>query len=201
MKLLAILVLTLPLIAGELHDAVASLNNHKIAALLEQGVDINATNEKGETALHIASRIGRLSIVRLLLEYSPDLYSENEAGYTPLAVAIGRNHIKTIKLLLDAQRSSRYIPKLGYIHTVVETGNVAAVEALIDQGYDVDSVDGEGVTLLHLAAKRGDGAMVEMLVRNGADAGKVDNEGRDSLYYARYGRNQAIIKKITDMRK
>ena len=60
-----------------------------IKLCLQLGLDINATNTAGQTALHaaIAGR-GAESIIRFLVDRGADLQAKNKQGRTPLEVAL-----------------------------------------------------------------------------------------------------------------
>jgi ankyrin repeat protein len=80
---------------GSERDAVEA-----IKLCLTSGLDINATTNTGETALHAAiSGRGAESIVRFLVESGADLKAKNKQGRTPLDVAVAsrreRNDIVT----------------------------------------------------------------------------------------------------------
>jgi uncharacterized protein len=71
-----------------------------IKLCIESGVDINATTNAGETALHVAvSGRGSEPIVRFLVENGADLSAKNKQGRTPLEAAVAsrreRNDIVT----------------------------------------------------------------------------------------------------------
>jgi ankyrin repeat protein len=69
---------------GSERDAIEA-----IELCLASGLDINATTNTGETALHAAiSGRGAESIVRFLVESGADLNARNKQGRTPLEVAI-----------------------------------------------------------------------------------------------------------------
>ena len=56
---------------------------------MQAGIDINATTNAGETALHAAiSGRGAESIVRFLVESGANLSAKNKQGRTPLDVAV-----------------------------------------------------------------------------------------------------------------
>lgn len=77
-----------------------------VKMLLEMGADINAANQAGETALHIAATGQLNTIVQLLAERGAKLDVKNERGQTPLALASVRrrgagdgSQLKTAELL------------------------------------------------------------------------------------------------------
>ena len=71
-------------VAGEVEGLEA------VNLLLDLGADVNAVNEAGNTALHIAVSGQSNRIVHLLAERGAKLDVENTFGQTPLALASGR---------------------------------------------------------------------------------------------------------------
>jgi ankyrin repeat protein len=63
-----------------------------MAMLLELGVDINAVDRNGETAMHMAAYRNRADAIRFLASRGADIKvwnQENYQGWTPLAIAVG----------------------------------------------------------------------------------------------------------------
>jgi ankyrin repeat protein len=60
-----------------------------IKLLLDRGVDVDAFNVNGQTALHMAAGRGANRIVGLLAERGAKLDAKNKQGHTPLEVALG----------------------------------------------------------------------------------------------------------------
>jgi ankyrin repeat protein len=58
------------------------------AAAIELGADVNATNQAGETSLHVADAQAVDSVARLLVEKGANIEATNKRGLTPLGVAI-----------------------------------------------------------------------------------------------------------------
>ena len=59
-------------------------------AAIDTGVDVNAADAAGNTALHTAARRRLDTVVRLLADNGADLHAENNSGQTPLAAAGGQ---------------------------------------------------------------------------------------------------------------
>jgi ankyrin repeat protein len=52
------------------------------------GVDVNAINHAGETALHRAAAKRYLSVVQFLVDNNADVNAKTRAGLTPLSIAM-----------------------------------------------------------------------------------------------------------------
>jgi ankyrin repeat protein len=58
------------------------------------GLDVRATNARGETALHGAADRGADPIVQYLIERGADINAKSKRGYTPLDAALGKGGIQ-----------------------------------------------------------------------------------------------------------
>ena len=130
---------------GDLVLGVAALHGYigVVAALLDAGADINATDLQG-TALHRAAANGHSEIVKLLLARKAD---------TNAKMHYGRH--KGATPLFDAARS----------------GNADVMRLLISAGAFVDAATEDGVTPLMIAALEGNIDAIDALVQAGAFVG------------------------------
>jgi len=64
------------------NDAKAS--TVKISCLLEHGMDVNAKDARGQTAMHLAAEKCNTDLVRLLLDYNADVSTQDQYGRTAL---------------------------------------------------------------------------------------------------------------------
>lgn len=85
-------------------------NSVDVASLLiKLGVDVNATDKAGRTALHIAASMGENPLIRLLVSNGANLAAKNKKGQTALSFvetpgdygeSAGREHLKSTATLL-----------------------------------------------------------------------------------------------------
>mmetsp|Transcript_13928 Transcript_13928/g.54968 ORF Transcript_13928/g.54968 Transcript_13928/m.54968 type:complete len:1140 (+) Transcript_13928:94-3513(+) len=74
-----------------LHFACDTGTREVVALLLQNGADVAAVNNLGETALHLAVRKGRADVVSLLLENGAPVLIRTKAGLTPAEEAKAQN--------------------------------------------------------------------------------------------------------------
>ena len=64
--------------------------------IIELGVDVNAANKVGETAIHAIAYTGWDRVGQLLLDNGADVDAQNIVGWTPLAIASGYFDLTTM---------------------------------------------------------------------------------------------------------
>ena len=85
-----------------------------IRLLVESGIDINAVDKTGQTALHYAAKTGNLAALEILcgLGANPNIRS-NWIGETPLHIAAALGHPEMIKVLISNGADTRLKRKTG----------------------------------------------------------------------------------------
>jgi ankyrin repeat protein len=99
--------------AKDLHEAVKNGDITKVEQILSLGkenIDIDLTNEYGETALHLAAGIGNEKIVKLLIDNGADI-NLNLCKQAPLHRAITCSNEAVVKVLLDEGAEANLYPK------------------------------------------------------------------------------------------
>ncbi|MBP5353438.1 MAG: ankyrin repeat domain-containing protein [Alphaproteobacteria bacterium] len=71
----------------ELIESVKQNNLPGVLELLDNGENVNAANEQGNTALHYAVATDNADITQVLLAYGANLEAANSKGWTPLSIA------------------------------------------------------------------------------------------------------------------
>jgi len=180
------------LLASPLHEAVTDINEKKVHALVEKGVDVNALNNKGQTALHLAAPIGRYSLVKYLVEHGADVHIKDKFHKTPLVYAIEKNQIKVVMYLSKRANKSEAKYEINGLFESAERGDINALAYFLEK-YDINLKNEDGKTALHIACEAGQYEVVSFLLDSGADKNILDDDGRDALNYAKLSRNKKII--------
>jgi len=92
-----------------LHIAAISGNCATAKILCDNGADVEAKDDKGNTPLILASEAGFIDVCELLLRppCSADWQKTNKKGETALCIAKGNNHVAVTKLIDQFASTSR----------------------------------------------------------------------------------------------
>ncbi|OWF41258.1 E3 ubiquitin-protein ligase MIB2 [Mizuhopecten yessoensis] len=124
--------------------------------LLDAGANVDFANQKGRTALHIASNAGEDVLVRLLIGRKCDVNPQDIVGNMPLHDAITEGHAKVIDLLvshpsLDFRKQNK--KGMNVLHWASIRNNPYAVDKILGKAKNLTDVKKEdGFTALHVAA-------------------------------------------------
>ena len=140
--------------------------------LLADGVDADAAQRDGATALHWAAYRDDLRAAKLLLGAGAAAGAANELGVTPLHLACENGSGEMVRALLAAGADPRAAFPSGEtaLMTAARAGAVDAVAALVAHGADVNARESiEGQTALMWAVSERHPEVVGLLIEAGAD--------------------------------
>ncbi|KAH0538033.1 hypothetical protein FGG08_005345 [Glutinoglossum americanum] len=166
-----------------LHVATSFGIKGVVEALLDQGVDIEAKYEDGETALCIAAERGDVEVVRLLLDRGAQVEAEGNVGKRALHQSAWHGHEQVSKLLLDkgADIEATDPQKFTALHMAASYGQLGVIKQLLDKGANMEVKNLWTQTALHRAAVCNHPEAVKILLDNGADAEAKDYDGSTTL--------------------
>lgn len=103
----------------------------------ENKADINATNNRGKTALHLAieSKTNPAALVKMLLENGADVHTKSDGGWTPLhnAAAKGNEDVASILLSWKADVNAATSSGMTALHWSARNGHIDVVKLLLQQ--------------------------------------------------------------------
>src|SRR5215475_7012568 len=187
-----------PAVAAEhatLADAAERRVQAGVRALLETGVDVNAAQVDGTTALHWAAYNEDAATVALLLRARANVNAVNRYGVPPLALACTNGNAAIVKLLLEAGADANATMKGGetVLMLASRSGNAEVVKALLARGAKHDARERHGQTALMWAAAEGNTAVVRALMEAGADIKATLESGFTPFFLAvREGRLDTV---------
>lgn len=150
-----------------------------VKALLEQGTDVDTTDEMGMTALMYAADDGHIDLVKLLLERGAQVNAVDRAGWSALMMAAQNGHADVVALLLSHGADVNMKNKAGTtaLMWAATRGHARVVRVLLAAGADPDVRDVTGYTALTLARMKGHDQVVRLLEEVGArDSHLLDEE-------------------------
>jgi ankyrin repeat protein len=157
--------------AADLVTAIRNADAQRIRKLLDNGVDVNARDEEGNTPLILASFYAGPACVALLIEKGGDVNVANKAGVTAL-IRAATSYEKT-RLLVAAGAKVRVRTALGNTPLILaarRAGNSRTVQLLLMHGADAAERNKAGVGPLLSAAASGDVETARLLLDAGAKA-------------------------------
>jgi len=138
-------------------DVASQGNQQETQRLLDAGAKPNVADERGWTALMMATLHGHTSVVRLLLKKGADVNLSNSTGGTALMMAALQGQDNILQLLLENGAGVDTQDAKGWTALMYAAcnGYASTVEILLSSGAEVNLKNDEGQTaLMYATAKR-----------------------------------------------
>ncbi|KAK0638246.1 Ankyrin-2 [Lasiodiplodia hormozganensis] len=138
-----------------------------VRLLLSAGADVNATDKKGDTALHRAVRkSGSVEIIDAIVGKGGSLNTPNKERETTLHIAASKSGgERLLGALLDrqAEKEARDVAGRTPLHVAIEKRQEGNVAALIERGADISAADNYGQNSAKLAQRSS--PEIQMLIK------------------------------------
>ena len=145
--------------------AVASL-------LIDEGADVNAKNNDGDTLIDLAARKNAFDVAIMLIAKgsSGNVNAKGKQGNTLLHVAARKNASDAAALLISngADVNAKNVWGSTPLHYAALAGAVDVTNFLISKGADVNAQDAGGHTPLYWAIEGNKSEIAKVLINNGA---------------------------------
>lgn len=143
-----------------LHRATAGGDSVVVGELLKSGYhSLDAKNQDGQTAVHLATNNNNTEILKMLLDSGASANIKDSKGLTPLHEAAGLGAYEACKILLHYGKANPQLraSETGWVplHEASFKGHAKVVEVLLDYGAPSHPRSYENFTAADLARKEG----------------------------------------------
>lgn len=155
-------------------------------SLIGSGVELNATQVDGMTALHWAVYHNDLETTEALLNAGAKADVHNRYQVSPLSLACTNGNNEIVKKLLEAGADANTSLPGGetVLMTAARTGIPEVVRSLIKEGADVNAREIKQQTAIMWAAAEGHADVVSLLMDAGADYQASLESGFTAFFFA-----------------
>lgn len=177
----------------QLFKVVEGKEVDRVRDLLDKGVDINAQDTQGRTAIMIATYANDVEMVKVLIAEGADVDIQDNMLNNPFLYAGAEGYMEILKLMIVAGADPTITNRYGGVALIPasEHGYVEVVkELLTNTKTDVNHVNNLGWTALLEAIILNDGSekqqqTIRLLIEHGADVNLADKDGVTPLEHAR----------------
>ncbi len=144
-------------------------------------------NDKGETDLHIATKLNLPALTTFLITHGAEVNAKNKYGNTPLHIAATENAHQTAEVLLihNAEVNAKNEYGSTSLHITAYKNAYQTVKVLLIHDAEVNAKDKDGDTPLHNAALKNAYQTAAVLLNQGAHVNAKNKDGETPLHFAR----------------
>jgi len=158
-----------------------------VGELIAKKINIEAKDDYGRTALHVAAEHGQAEVATMLIEAGADIEARTNTALrvywqsTPLMIASHWGHTEVAELLIDAGADVNAIENTSHsghwtsLHIAADKGYIGIAKLLIANNANLEAklADTRDTPLFH-AAREKHRAIAELLIDKGAKVNAVN---------------------------
>ncbi|MEG7523874.1 MAG: ankyrin repeat domain-containing protein [Chromatiales bacterium] len=180
--------------SGCLNEVMSLIAPKFLFISLASKVELNTIDKNGNAPLHIASKNGHNTIVKILIDKGADANLTNKNGDTPLNWALIKGNEDIAEFIIGKGADINGVNKHANppLHKALEFKRRNIAELIINKGADVNAVDRNGKTALLWASMQGFEDIVKLVIQEGADLNASDKYGNTPVHMALKGGHKNI---------
>ncbi|KAI0402018.1 ankyrin repeat-containing domain protein [Xylaria palmicola] len=164
--------------------------------LLHNGANVGSVDKDGETALHLSSQYGHVSVVSALMDHLAEhptpqrnviLLRYNSSEDTAFIMAVREGRCEVASAIIEKSAPLKPLELQGKKNALVESmgpDRTDLIRLLLDHEWDINARDQNSDIVLHLAAGRRLISVMELLISRGADCNAHGEKGETLLHRA-----------------
>ncbi|MBN2693561.1 ankyrin repeat domain-containing protein [bacterium] len=221
-KTIILVIFSIFLVSCKNSDAQNSDKSNKITTKTNEKTELNqqtnSTDTKKISQPNFNNKIDQDSVLDLMNSaktgdiYKVDKYikagkmsvnSKDINGRTPLMSASFGNQVKVIKYLLEngADLTIKDVHNGTPLLWAINGKAYEAIEMLLEKGSSPDELLKGNQSAIMLSAVIPDEKIFDLLAKKGVkNINQKDSDGRNLLHWAVFGKNQAIVKKVLELK-
>ena len=182
-----------------LHAAVrGGCSKTIIHMIIDQGVEVNATNKQNETALLVACVNKHVGAINVLLNGSADPnITEDTYGYACLHIAVRQGcSTEVVQAIIDhgADVNATNNENQTALQMACIYKHEGAINVLLNTNADLNITDTYGETCLHTAVRQGCSIeVVQAIIDHGADVNATNKNNKTALMKGCYNKHEGAI--------
>jgi ankyrin repeat protein len=159
-------------------------NKELIKRACTAGVNTEALEESGKTALHIAVRGDLVNSLEVLLNSGADINAVDSEGKSGLHIAALSCSLQCLELLLKRGINKDSVDITGQtaLHKAASSSDLDSLKMLLNAGLDKDASDYDGITPFHIAILSRTTECALELLQRGANINETDKFDETALH-------------------
>ncbi|RWS21387.1 E3 ubiquitin-protein ligase MIB2-like isoform X1 [Leptotrombidium deliense] len=189
----------------QLFKYCATGNYKQLRRLINENVNLNVRDEKGNSCVHYASKSNNVNVLQLLIVNGADLNGKNDAGLSPLHQAVTSGAESCVSLLLKKGVRVNQFTNKGVTELMIAVQMKGLCEfSIIKQLVNHEEInlraissDRQRQTALHYAAFSGNAFAVKIILEKDASLHEIQNEFKNlPIHLAVSSRFNDVIRAI-----
>lgn len=166
-----------------------------LGLFLQAGMDKNAQNARGKTALMQASEAGHKKVVKALLQYGVKTELTDADGSTALILAAGNDHHECVRALIDAAADVNAKNAKGWTALAMAAyrGHAKSTEVLLKTSRDALAKSDALSRALMVSALLGHSDIARLLLDAGAPVNTSIEKQQTALMFAAMGAKKDLV--------
>ncbi len=177
----------------QLLTAVEQQDTNAVLSLIQQGANINVTDNQGRTPIMVATYGNDVKTAKVLIDAGADVNIQDGMKNNPFLYAGAEGYLEILKLTIDAGADPTLTNRYGGTALIpaAEHGYIDVIKELLTRtNIDVNHVNNLGWTALMEAIVLSDGneiqqQVIRLLIEHGANINIPDHDGVTPLQHAR----------------